>query len=1664
MGRWEKENKKQGGVIMRKLLRWQLVVFLLVALPAIAGAQIYLNEGFEGSWPPTEWQILQSTSYGWEQGDGTNYADPTVYDGTYFARFDVWYTSSGDTSALVTDTVDLTAGTNPRLRFYYINEDGSDFVAVDYSTDYGATWTNLDTLGVVTAWTEFQYSLPTSVVMVRFFGVSDYGYSNPGIDDVVIDETPAADVGPVSFSTVPSFVVEGDAVTFKAWVKNFTSSAVSNVPVSISVPAESFSSSTTISSIPGNDSVEVTFPDTWTPSTSGLFDVVVATSLSGDGNPLNDTFTGQKKVWPMGTAFAEDFEGCAMPTGWTVTDGNGDGVTWQVGTTSDLSTYTPPDYGTCYAFYSDDDATGSAPPGNETLESPVIDISGFSAVAVSYGWGFHSYGTTRMIVAAKTFSGGVWSDYDTVAIYNASGSGVDTFVVIGDSLQILFEFQDPDGVWGWASGVDNVIVSEYVYSPTPGDVVVNEYAPKDSPEWIELYNTLPLPIDLTGWMITDGEGVDTLSGTISANGFLVHNGVHINLSNSGDEIIVIANTGDTIDFVAYGVNGGAPVVPSGYSGARAPNGYDSDDNAADFAIDPTPTPGAANDAPPTALGSSLVINECDNYPSGPDDMIELYNPTGSPITISSTDSANMWFLTDGDGFSSIMIDTVINPGEVLCLYENTNWTGFDVSSYDVVYLMGPGFVQVDQVGFKGEYENGSFQRYPDGAGPNDGYDYVSSGGGVTWFDRTPTPCAINAPCVTVYETGFEDPTTQDTGYIWNGGSGDVPWMRSAGFLYWGNDTLNPIDSLYPATGDSFLVCAADSLGYDNNEFNWWFNLPYTDMDLSGYASAKLSYDLWVHTESNYDYVYVAVTDVSLYYPTYYIVAGYTGNSGGWIHDEVDISAFAGYDPATYDPHDDIEIALILVSDGSFSGAEGQGFGAAFDNIKVEGCGETFAPPTNLTAGSYFDGYVPLSWNAPTILMNTSYRGISLLERPAENFKDKADVLKGINAKKLTSIAKEGASSHKSTMPIPTMGRKMNLNAPDVLAYKGGSNSIDQTVFQYLIYRMGPGDADFVLIDSTTSTSYDDYNVTNGEWYHYFVRAQYAAEDSHYVSVPSNTAIGRPGAANEVLLLGESISDTSFWSRLHTALNSCGLTYDDWDYDALGFYPGDQDLSQYDYMIWFSDGIGSSMDSVDLMRVVNWIDTKPGHLLIMNRDFAWDFASSVQNAAEAELWSRFQTTYAGDYSGTCSFLWGVSGDPITDPWATDSLTGVFGSNDYADTTGLADPIFTFGEGYTVDQVAATKYVDMATHYKTVWAGFDVGDFDLQDDFNTFICNVISWFQAPIGPFYVRGDVNADTAINVTDAVYMLDHLFPTPSFSCLRAADVNLDSTVTTTDVSYFLTYAFPTPNFPPPVDSCGLNPADTLSCSSFPPCGWPTFSTVAAKDGSRASVGIELGQAEYRDGYAVVPVYVKSNVDVAAFQFRLKYDDGYDIEVTSHGCVTENYDFFRSYVGNRELMVVSIVSLEPSTDGKATGYMEPGRYKVAELRIRGNDVPEFELTEAVFSDVYGYTIEPTGGTFVSEKSSRLPKVFELGQNVPNPFTGRTEIRYALPKDCNVELVVYSVTGRKVKTLVSGYETAGYKSVTWDGTDDAGRKLSAGLYFYKIKAGKFQSVKRLILLR
>jgi len=113
------------------------------------------------------------------------------------------------------------------------------------------------------------------------------------------------------------------------------------------------------------------------------------------------------------------------------------------------------------------------------------------------------------------------------------------------------------------------------------------------------------------------------------------------------------------------------------------------------------------------------------------------------------------------------------------------------------------------------------------------------------------------------------------------------------------------------------------------------------------------------------------------------------------------------------------------------------------------------------------------------------------------------------------------------------------------------------------------------------------------------------------------------------------------------------------------------------------------------------------------------------------------------------------------------------------------------------------------------------------------------------------------------------------------------------------------------------------------------------------------------------------------------------------------------------------------------------------------------------TSVYG---EPGPGQ--TDAGATLPEVLHLALlgSGPNPFRGATTIGFAVPAQGSARLQVFNVTGRLVRTLVSGPIAAGHHTTVWDGRDDSGRDVAAGIYFYRLQSGEGADVRKVVRLR
>ena len=120
-----------------------------------------------------------------------------------------------------------------------------------------------------------------------------------------------------------------------------------------------------------------------------------------------------------------------------------------------------------------------------------------------------------------------------------------------------------------------------------------------------------------------------------------------------------------------------------------------------------------------------------------------------------------------------------------------------------------------------------------------------------------------------------------------------------------------------------------------------------------------------------------------------------------------------------------------------------------------------------------------------------------------------------------------------------------------------------------------------------------------------------------------------------------------------------------------------------------------------------------------------------------------------------------------------------------------------------------------------------------------------------------------------------------------------------------------------------------------------------------------------------------------------------------------------------------------------------------------------ENNESLMSNIITYT--PSNELNVSH-SLTLPYRICLDQNYPNPFNAVTMINYDLPDDGMVNITIYDIRGRVVRTLIDKQQTVGSRSIQWNATNDVGAPVPTGIYLYTFQAVGFRQTKKMILLK
>ncbi len=173
-------------------------------------------------------------------------------------------------------------------------------------------------------------------------------------------------------------------------------------------------------------------------------------------------------------------------------------------------------------------------------------------------------------------------------------------------------------------------------------------------------------------------------------------------------------------------------------------------------------------------------------------------------------------------------------------------------------------------------------------------------------------------------------------------------------------------------------------------------------------------------------------------------------------------------------------------------------------------------------------------------------------------------------------------------------------------------------------------------------------------------------------------------------------------------------------------------------------------------------------------------------------------------------------------------------------------------------------------------------------------------------------------------------------------------------------------------------------------------------------------------------------------------------------------------LGNTQLEIDDIILDAPFYININDGSLGAGENLDVQVRFVPVAMGEYSGIVTIYSndnDEEEVIVQLTGiAEELSVDGHQIPDKFTLHQNHPNPFNPVTTLRYDLPEDTMVNITIYDMMGRVVRTMVNTQQNTGFKSVRWNATNDVGSSVSVGLYLYMIQAGDFRQTKKMVLLK
>lgn len=235
-------------------------------------------------------------------------------------------------------------------------------------------------------------------------------------------------------------------------------------------------------------------------------------------------------------------------------------------------------------------------------------------------------------------------------------------------------------------------------------------------------------------------------------------------------------------------------------------------------------------------------------------------------------------------------------------------------------------------------------------------------------------------------------------------------------------------------------------------------------------------------------------------------------------------------------------------------------------------------------------------------------------------------------------------------------------------------------------------------------------------------------------------------------------------------------------------------------------------------------------------------------------------------------------------------------------------------------------------------------------------------------------------------------------------------------------------------------------------------------------VRIGSGQGAPGSGDNIISVSLQNDVPVRGIQLQIADTLNY-LTADSVWALDRVASFDFAYNPSDQNGYLSILLFSTNAAPAASGEILKIRFKVSELAPPRSAV-RILCKKAVLTDENNKKLDVSivDGTFkisgvsAVEQTGQLPQEFRLEQNYPNPFNPSTQIPFSLAQAGLTTLTVYNVIGQKIRSLVSDNLKPGRYEFRWDGMDDYGQPVSAGVYVYQLVSGDYKATRQLTLVR